>query len=159
MVEENTSQEFRLKNIGETRSNFLEEIEQNELMSRKHKNFCTTLNYIEHFLTLASTTTGCISISAFTSLIGIPIGITSSGIGLKPCAIAAGIKKYKSIIKKKKKKHDKTVFLVKFKSNKIDVLISKALINSNISHDVFVLKNNVLKEYDEMKEEIKNLKT
>ena len=106
------SQEFRLKNIGEIRNNFLEEIEQNELMSRKHKNFCTTLNYIEHFLILASKTTGCISISAFTSLIGIPIGITSSVIGLKLCAIAAGIKKYKSIIKKNKKKHDKTVFLV-----------------------------------------------
>ena len=45
----------------------------------------------------------------FTSFIGITIGITSSTLGLKMCAIAAGIKKYKSIIKKKKKKHDKTV--------------------------------------------------
>ena len=60
-------------------------------------------NYIEHFLILASTITGCISISAFASLIGIPIGITSSAIGLKICAITAGIKKYKSLIKKKKK--------------------------------------------------------
>ena len=103
MVEENISQEFRLKNIDETRNYFLEEIKQNELMSRKHKKVCTTLNYIEHFLILASTITGCISISAFASLIGIPIGITSSAIGLKICAIAAGIKKYKSIIKEQKK--------------------------------------------------------
>ena len=43
-------------------------------------------------------------ISAFASLVGIPLGITSSAIGLKLCAITAGIKKYKSIIKKKKKK-------------------------------------------------------
>ena len=62
------------------------------------------LNDIERFPILASTITGCISISAFASLIGIPIGITSSAIGLKVCAITAGIKKYKSIIKKKKKK-------------------------------------------------------
>ena len=68
MVEENISQEFRLKNIDETRNYFLEEIKQNELMSRKHKKVCTTLNYIKHFLILASTITGCISISAFTSL-------------------------------------------------------------------------------------------
>ena len=61
------------------------------------------LNDIERFPILASTITGCISISAFASLIGIPIGITSSAIGLKVCAITAGIKKYKSIIKKKKK--------------------------------------------------------
>ena len=54
-------------------------------MSRKHKKVCTKLNYIEHFLVLASTFTGCISISAFASLIGIPTGIISVAIGLKIC--------------------------------------------------------------------------
>ena len=49
--------------------------------------------------------------------------------------------------------------LTKTKLNSIEVLISKALIDSNSSHDEFVLINNVLKEYDDMKEEIKNLKT
>ena len=49
--------------------------------------------------------------------------------------------------------------LAKSKLNRIDVLISKALIDSVISHDEFVLINNVLNEYDDMKEEIKNLKT
>ena len=68
-------------------------------MSRKYKKVCTTLNYIEHFFILASTIAKCISISVFVFLLGIPIGITSSPIGLKICAIDAGIKKYKSIIK------------------------------------------------------------
>ena len=72
--------EFRLKNINETRNYFLEEIKCNELMSRKYKNVCATLNYIEHFLILASTITGCISIFAFASLIAVPIGITSFAI-------------------------------------------------------------------------------
>ena len=156
MVEENISQEFRLKNIDETRNYLIEEINRNELMSKKHKKVCTTLNYIEHFLILGSTITGCVSISAFASLVGIPIGIASSTIGLKICVITAGIKKYKSIIKKKKKKHDKIVLLAKSKLNSIEVLISKALIDSNISHDEFVLINNVLKEFYDMKEEIKN---
>ena len=31
----------------------------------------------------------------------------------------------------------------------------KALFDANISHDDFVLINNVLKEYDDMKEEVK----
>ena len=137
----------------------MKKVKQNELMSRKHKKVCTTLNYIEHFLILASTITGCVSISAFASLIGIPIGITSSAIGLKICAITAGIKKYKSIIKKKKKKHDKIVLLAKSKLNSIEVLISKALIDSNISHDELVLINNVLKECNDIKQELKNLKT
>ena len=60
---------------------------------------------------------------------------------------------------KKKKKHDKIVLLAKSKLNNIQVLIFKALIDSNISHDEFALINNVLKEHDNMKEEIKNLKT
>ena len=109
MVEENVSLEFRLKNIDETRNYFLKDIDQ--LMSRKHKKVCTTQNYIEHFLILASTITGCISIPAFTSVISIAIGITSSAIGLKICAITERIKKYKSIIKKEKKNHDKVVLL------------------------------------------------
>ena len=62
MDKQNISEEFRLKNIDETRNYFLKEIEQNELMSRKHKKAFLTLNYIEHFLVLASAVTGCIPI-------------------------------------------------------------------------------------------------
>ena len=71
-----------------------------------------TLSYIEHFLGLVSVVTGCISISAFASLLGISIKITSSAIRLKILAKAGRIKKIKSIIKKKKKKkkHDKIVW-------------------------------------------------
>ena len=75
------------------------------------KEVCTTLNFIEHFLILASTISQYISVSAFTSLIGILIGITSSVIGFKVWVMTAGIKKYNSIIKKKKQ--DKVVLLVK----------------------------------------------
>ena len=129
MVEEKISQEFRLKSMDETKNYFLEEIEQNELISRKHKKVCTTVNYIKHFLILASAMTGSILIAVFASLLGIHILITSSATGLKMYAIAAGIKMYKSIIKKWKKKHDKIVLLAKSKLNNIEVLISRALIN------------------------------
>ena len=77
----------------------------------------------------------------------IPIGITSSAIGLKLCPATAEIKKKKSIIKKRKKTHDEMVLLAEYKLTSID-----------LSHDGFVLVNNVLKEYDNTKEEIKNLK-
>ena len=157
MTQENISQEFRLKNIDETKNYFLEEVKKNEFMTKKHKKNC--LNYIEHFLILAPTIKGFISISAFASLIGILIGITSSAIGLLICAITARIKKYKSIVKKKKKKHDMIVLLAKLKFNSMEVSISKSLIDSAISHDEFVLINNVLKEYNGMNGEIKKLMT
>ena len=145
-----------LKNINETRNYFFEEIKQNELMNKKPKKVCTTLNHIANFLILASAITGCVSICAFASVVVIPMGIASSVIGLKICAITVGIKKYKSIIKKKKRKHDKIILLAKSKLNRIEVPISKALIDSNISHDEFVLINNVLKEYSDLKVKIKN---
>ena len=46
----------------------------------------------------------------------------------------------------KKKKHDKIVFLAKSKLNKIEVLSSKASIDSVTSHDEFVLINSVQKK-------------
>ena len=61
-----------------------------------------------------------------------------------------GIKRYKSITKKKKK-HDKIILLGKDKLNAIEVLISKALINSYVSNDEFASVNNVLREYSEIK--------
>ena len=97
------SQDFKLINIDETRNYFCKETDQNELMSNEHIRVCMTMNYIEHFLILGSTVIGCISISAFASLVGIPIAITNSATGLKPCAITAEIKKYKSIINKKER--------------------------------------------------------
>ena len=62
------------------------------------------MNYIEHFLIIISTITGFVSISAFVSLVGILIAISSSAIELKICVITAGIKNYKSIDKKDKKR-------------------------------------------------------
>ena len=45
--------------------------------------------------------------------------------------------------------------IVKSKLNGIEVLISKALIDWNISHDELVLVINMLKEFYDMKEKIK----
>ena len=108
-------------------------------MSKKHKKVCWVLNYIENLLILIATLTGSVSISAFASLVCIPIGITSPAIGLNFCVITARIKEYKSISKKKKKKQDKNSIINKN-------LISKALIDSNIS----------LKEFYDILEEINN---
>ena len=44
----------------------------------------------------------------------------------------------------------KIILLVKSKLNGIEDLISKVLIDSNISHDEFVLINNVLKKFYNM---------
>ena len=51
--------------------------------------------------------------------------------------------------------HDKIMLVGICKLNNIEVLISKALINSNIIHNEFGLTKNLLKEFYDTKEEIK----
>ena len=65
-----------------------------------------------------------------------------SAIGLNIFEITVGIKKYKSIIKKKRKNHDKIILLAK---NKLNNFIM-----------IFFSVNNVLKEYNNIKKPIEN---
>ena len=98
-------------------------------------------------LILISKLAGCVSVSAFASLVCVPVGISSSAVGWKICAITAEIKKYKSIIrKKKKKKHDIIVLLGKYQLDIIEVLLCKALI---------VAVDSMLREYNDTKEVMK----
>ena len=73
---------------------------KHQLISKKHKKICTTLNYIEYLLILTAAVAGCVFNFYLASLLGIPIGITSSAVGLKIYTITAEIEKYKSIMKK-----------------------------------------------------------
>ena len=141
-------QKFRLAEIDQTRNYFIEEIKQNDLISKTHKKICKILDYIKHLLILACTVTGCVSISGFAS-----VGVASFVITIKTSIITALIKKYKSIIKIKKKNNE-ILLLAKTKLNTVEVLISKALIDLNIHQYKFVLVNNM--KNDDMKEEIKN---
>ena len=84
-------------------------------------------------LILASIPSDCVSFSKFISPSCVPVDIANSAIGLKICAIAEGIKKYKLIINNKKN-HDKIILLGKNKLDTNEVLISKALIDSYFSH-------------------------
>ena len=77
---------FRVQKIGETINYLLDEI-NHESINKTYK----YLNYVEHLLILASIITGCISISAFASLVC--VAITSSAVGINICAITGGIKK------------------------------------------------------------------
>ena len=75
--------------------------------------------YIEHLFILIFTVSGWVFFSAFASLVGIHTGIANSAIGLKIWVIPASIKNYKSIMKKKEKKHNKILSITKSKLNNV----------------------------------------
>ena len=104
MLDEKIRKEYWIKNIDKTRHYLIEEIKQDNLMSKKsQKSLCVfklhwTLTYFSffgHWL--------CFNF-VFTSLVVISIDIASSAVELKICVITAGIKTYNSVIKKKQKK-------------------------------------------------------
>ena len=70
----------------------------------KNKKVCRAINYFEHFLVFISAVSACVSISAFVLLVVVSVGNANSAVELKICALTAGIKKYMSIIKSKRKK-------------------------------------------------------
>ena len=78
MGEESASQKFRMENKEESRNYFMKEIDQNELMSNKCRKVCTTLNYVEHLLICVSAVAGCVFISTFATLVGVPIPMDTS---------------------------------------------------------------------------------
>ena len=63
----------------------------------------------------------------------------STTVGARICEIMARVKKYKPIIKNKKKKHDETELLVKTNFNCIKGSISWSLNDSYIRHNYFLL--------------------
>ena len=81
MSEENITQEFRLKNIDETRNYFIEEINQNEWMTKNYINVCGVSNYIAHSFILVSTVTRWISITSLFLRLAFPevLGVLQPG--------------------------------------------------------------------------------
>ena len=57
MSEKKINQEFRPQIIEEIRNYLVIEINQNDLMSKKHKKVCRVLNYIGHLFIVISTNT------------------------------------------------------------------------------------------------------
>ena len=83
------NQECRLKKIDEIRNYLIQKINRNELMSKKHKKSLQSFELYWSLTCCNFYNTGCVSVSPFSSLVGVPIEITSCTIGLKICVITA----------------------------------------------------------------------
>ena len=82
----------------------MEEIKKNELISEKHKRVCKIWNYPEHLLILGFIVTGCVLISAFSALVGVPVGITSSAATITFVQQLQELKSMSYWLKKKRKR-------------------------------------------------------
>ena len=150
---------FRLNEINKIKNYFSSEIQERRTMSKKLSKYIAVFDYIDKTLVALSATSGGISIISFTSDIGVPAGIASASFTLIFSVTTGVIKKLLTITRDKKKKHNKIIMLPKSKLNSIETLMSQALIDLDINHEDFKTIVREKEKYEQMKENIKNIKS
>ena len=143
---------FRLKEIIGMENYFHQEINQRKSNSKKLSKYVTAFDYIDKVLIVLSATSGGVWIILFTSVVGAPVGIASATFSLT----TGIVKKLLHITRNKKKKHDKILMLTKSKLNRIETLISQALIDMEISHEEFITISKEKDKYDKVKDNLRS---
>ena len=130
-------QQFRLNKINEIKDYFLAEIRERELISKNISKYIASLDYFDKSLNVLSILSGSISIASFATLIGEPAGIIGASCGFTFSVTSGFVKKFLKTIRNKKKKHNKIFMLGRSKLNSIEIKISKALMDNEISPEDF----------------------
>ena len=146
---------FRLDEISKIENYFYEEINQRKSCSKKLSKYVAVFDYIDQDLIVLSATSGGVSIISFTIIVGAPVGIASASLTLL-FSLTTGILNITKYNKKKKKKHDESFMLAKSKLNSVEILVSQALVDMEISYEEFIT---ILKEndtYEKMKDNLRS---
>ena len=149
-------QQFRLNKMNEIKHYFVAEIKERELMSKRLRKYIASLDYFGKSLIVLSITSDSISLASFVTVIAASVGIVSASLSLAFSISTEIVKKLLKTARNKKKKHNKIVMLARSKFTSIESKISEALINNEISHEVFMTIINGEKKYRELKESIRN---
>ena len=150
---------YRLDEINKTRDYFNNEIKERKDIIKKLNKYLVSFDYLDKIFVTLSASFGTLSIVSYASVVGIQAGVTDASLTLV-FTIGTGISK--SLLKlteKRKKKHNKIIALAKNKLNMIDTLLSSALNDSEISHEEFTNFINEANIYENIKENIKKLRT
>ena len=143
---------FRLSKIIRIENYFHQEIKQRKSCSKKLSKYITAFDYIDKILIVLRETSSGVSIISFTSIVSAPLGIASASLTLIFSLTKGIVKQLLTINRNKKKKHDKILMLAKSKLNRIETLISQALIDVDLSHEEFVRILNEKDKYEKTKE-------
>ena len=155
----NDQQLFRLNKINETNYYSTADIIERELMSKRLSKYIASFDYFGKSLIVLSAASCSISIASFEIVIGTPVGIASANFSIASSMSTGMINKLLKTTQNRKKKHNKTVVLGRSKLNSIKNKISEALISNEISHEDFMTIINKEKNYRELKESIRMMKS
>ena len=148
-------QHLRLNKINVIKDSFVAEIKERELMSQRLSKYIAFCDYSDKFLIVSLATSSSISIASFATVIGTPVEIASASLRLAFSLSTRTVKKVSKTTRDKKKKHNKIIMLARSKLSSIEDKVSEVLINSEISHEDFMIIINEEKNYRELKESIR----
>ena len=147
---------FRLDEISKIENYFIKEINQRKSCSKKLSKYVAAFDYIDKILIVLSATSGGVSIISFTSIVGAPVGIANASLTLIFLLTTKIIKKLLSITRNKKENHDKILMLAKSKLNSIEILVSQALTDMEMSHEEFMTMLKKKDQYENMKDKLRS---
>ena len=148
-------QQFRINKINEIKDYFLAEIRERGLISKIISKYIVSLDYFDKSLNVLSILSGIISIGSFATVIGTPAELIRASCSFTFSITSGFVKRFLQIIRNKKKKHNNIVMLARSKLISMESKISKALMDSEISHEDFETISNEEKKYRELKESIR----
>ena len=147
---------YRLDEINKIKEYFDHDIKERKDIIKKLNKYIVSFDYLDKIFITLSASLGTLNIASYAAVVVIPVGIAGSSLTLI-FTIGTGLNKsLLQVTKKRKKKHNKIIALVKSKLNMIDTLLSSALNDSKISHEEFT---NIITEkniYENIKENIKD---
>ena len=145
--------QFTLNEINEIKDYFIAEIRKIEAMNKGLS------KYIDKALIVLSATSGGVSIASFASVIGVPVGIARTSFSFTFSITTGIMTKLLKTTRDKKKRNNKTVMMPRSKLNSIETMMSKVLIDSEISHKEYATIINEEEKYRRLKEDTRMMKS
>ena len=140
-----------MNRLSEIETYFLNEIETHEQIAKKMKRFNTITGIVDTGLITSTVITGGISIAAFASGVGLPVGIALTGTSLLLSLATAIIRKSFKIFTIKQEKHDAIRLLAQGKLDSIANIISQAMQNGGMSTAEFHKVLQEVEKYHKLK--------
>ena len=149
-------QSYRLQKLTEIETYLLNEIEVCERIAKKMKRFNTITSVADTSLITSTVITGGISIAAFASGVGLPVGIALSGTSLFPSLATAITRKSFKNFTVKQKKHESIKLLAQTKLDSMSNIISHTMQDGDISPNKFYKVLQEVENYRKLKADIRN---
>ena len=157
IIELTNVNKYRLDEINKTRDYFKNEFKERKDIIKKLNKYLVSFDYLDKIFIALSASFGTLSIASNASVVGTQAGIAGSSLTLIFTIGTSISKSLLKLTKKRKKENNKIIVLAKNKLNMIDILLSSALNDSEISHEEFTNIINEANIYENIRENIKEL--